>query len=407
MNASSNEYSALVVSRDQNIRDWLADGLEQAGVGMVTADPPTLEKVLQIIDLAPVNHIFVFIGGSQEQRDAALIEGIVAAKPMMPVIAVGETTDQHTLLLAMRAGARDFLSLDSRSGDLIALINRIRPREAGVGAQNATHNGKVYSIIDGRPGYGASFLATHLALEMQRSADTLLIDLGVPQGDSSLYLGLEIGYSFLDALRSIRRLDSKLIETGFPRHRSGLTLLSLPERSWGDEEISTADVYLLLCALKKHFPRIVVNLGGLPQSELLLLMVNNTDRGILLAEQNLLSCRGNALVLEYLREQRADTTKLGLVIDRSTRKIPLEQADIARTFGLQVIAALPSSGLSRIGSINAKSPISVQYPDDDYTRAVAALAKTLASDTPGEGLAKDSGLTSLRGLLGKLVPGRA
>jgi pilus assembly protein CpaE len=401
------QRNVLIVSRERRASDWLADGLDQAGIRYVMADPPTLEKVLQIVDLATVDEIFVYIGADQDVRDAALIEGVVAAKPMMPVIAIGETADQHSLLLAMRAGARDFLGMDSRSGELMSLLGRIKPREQLASSQS-DQAGKIFAVLDGRPGYGAALLATHLALEMQRGAATLLLDLGAPHGDSALCLGLDNSYNFIDALRSIRRLDSKLIETGFPQHRSGLTLLSLPEESWGGEEISTADVYLLICALRRHFPRIVVNLGGLPKSELLLMMLNNADAGVMLAEQNLLSCRGNALLLDFFRENRADTTKIGLVIDRYTRKIPMTEADMSKTFGLRISGTLPSSGLMRVASINAKSPISVQRPDDEYTRAVVVLTGKLFSGMVAAGGRGNAAPPSaVRSLFGKLVSGKS
>lgn len=397
MNASNN---VLIVSHSPECADWLGDAFEQLGTRYLRAQPPTLDKVLQITSLAAVDVIFVYVSRYQDATDTALIEGLVQAKPLLPVIAVSEAPDQRMLLLAMRAGARDFLPMDASPNEILMMLNRIRPRDPL--PQQTEKTGEVYAVLDARPGYGATLLAIHLALELQTRGDTLLIDLGVPHGDAGLILGLESTYTFVDALRSIRRLDNKLIETGFPRHASGLTLLTLPEESWGLDEVSSADVFLLLCALRRHFGRIVVNLCGLPRSELLLLLLNNSDHVVMLAEQNLLSCRSNAKLLEYLRENRVDLARIGLAVDRYSNKIPITEADMSKTLGLKSLAAIPSSGMSRINCLNSKSPIGQQRPDDQYNVAVRRIADTLAGKADK---ARSPGVTAnLGGWFARVLP---
>jgi pilus assembly protein CpaE len=393
------QNNVLIVSHDAECSDWLSDALEQFGVRHLRAQPPTLDKVMQIASLAAVDVVFVYVSRYQES-DTTLIEGLVAAKPLLPVIAVSEAPDQHMLLMAMRAGARDFLSMDASPNDILAMLNRVRPRDPL--PQQAEKTGEVFAVLDARPGYGATLLAIHLALELQTRGDTLLIDLGVPHGDAGLILGLESTYTFVDALRSIRRLDSKLIETGFPRHTSGLTLLTLPEETWGLDDISSADAFLLLCALRRHFGRIVVNLCGLPRSDLLLLLLNNADSVVMLAEQNLLSCRSNAKLLEYLRENRIDLERIGLAVDRYSNKIPISETDMSKTLGVRFLGAIPSSGMSRINCLNSKSPIGQRGTDDTYNLAVRRIADKLGAK-PAKPGAERAG-NSLGGFFARLLP---
>lgn len=400
MNAGNN---VLIVSHDAECADWLADALEQFSVRYLRAQPPTLDKVMQIASLAAVDVIFVYLSRYQEADDATLIEGLVAAKPLLPVIAVSEAPDQQMLLMAMRAGARDFLAMDATPNEILAMLNRVRPRDPL--PQQSEKTGEVHAVLDARPGYGATLLAIHLALEFQHRGDTLLIDLGAPHGDAGLILGLESTYTFVDALRSIRRLDSKLIETGFPRHPSGLALLTLPEESWGLEEVSSADVFLLLMALRRHFGRIIINLCGLPRSDLLLLLLNNADRVVMLAEQNLLSCRSNAKLLEYLRENRVDLERIGLAVDRYSNKIPISEADMSKTLGVRLLGSIPSSGMSRINCLNSKAPIGQQRPDDPYNVAVKKIADGLVMrPAKPAAAARTAGASPLGGLFARLMP---
>jgi pilus assembly protein CpaE len=63
-----------------------------------------------------------------------------------------------------------------------------------------------------------ALLTTHLAQVVQKSGQqTLLLDLGLPRGDSLALLGLESSFHFGDALRHLRRLDATLIDSAFTR----------------------------------------------------------------------------------------------------------------------------------------------------------------------------------------------
>ena len=136
-------------------------------------------------------------------------------------------------------------------------------------------------LASARPGGDATMFALHLALalrEAQPKHDILLLDLGVPAGDSLQYLGIDPSYTFMDAIRSLRRLDDTLINTAFPKHDSGLRILAMPEDALDAGRITSADLYVLVNVLKRHFHQIVVNLGGVPASEFLYVLLGRADR---------------------------------------------------------------------------------------------------------------------------------
>ena len=74
----------------------------------------------------------------------------------------------------------------------------------------------------------AGMLAAHLALAIEQNGRrTLLLDLGLPYGESLGLFALESSFNFSDALRNLRRLDSSLIDSAFCETRGGLRVLSL------------------------------------------------------------------------------------------------------------------------------------------------------------------------------------
>ena len=65
-----------------------------------------------------------------------------------------------------------------------------------------------------------------MAQVVQKSGQqTLLLDLGLPRGDSLALLGLESSFHFGDALRHLRRLDATLTD----KLEAQLNFLSKPE----------------------------------------------------------------------------------------------------------------------------------------------------------------------------------
>lgn len=222
-------------------------------------------------------------------------------------------------------------------------------------------------------------LALHLALAVQETEPTLLLDLGVPHGDAMLYLGLTASYSFIDAVRSLRRIDSTLIQTGFGKHKSGLTVLSMPEEPWTGAQFTSADVYVLLRTLKRHFSHIVVNLGGMARSEFLMLILGNVDQTIILLEQSVPSCRQNMQLIRHLREEKVSLDKAGVVVDRYLPKMPPDAESIAQSFGLPLMGTLASSGMARLATMNSGESMFELSPNDSYTQSVRQLARQITN----------------------------
>ena len=57
----------------------------------------------------------------------------------------------------------------------------------------------------------------------------LLVDLATPSGAAAIFLNLNPTYNVLDAINDAHRCDQTLIDTAFPKHSSGVYVLSLPE----------------------------------------------------------------------------------------------------------------------------------------------------------------------------------
>ncbi|MGJ0430728.1 AAA family ATPase [Methylobacter sp.] len=389
------KHSFIAVTDNQEHMRWLNAVFRDEGE-VVVADLPSLERVRQILDLTGAQVVFVALTPLTLRQDAALIEGLVAVKPLLSVIAMADQVDNEMLLFAMRAGARDFILTGSRPGEVINLVQRLQNRTPAPN-NPATSLGKITALVSARPGSDTPMLALHLALAMQgenKERNTLLLDLGNPASDTLTYLGLSSPYSFIDAVRSLRRLDSMLIDSAFAKHESGLSLLALPEDQGGMGEITSADIYVLLGMLRRYFARIVINLGGVPQSDFLYLLLSNADNTLVVIEQSVPSCKQNMQLVRKMIEHKIAMEHVELVIDRYLPQLPPDADSLSRGFGLALQATLPPSGMARLSMMNSGESLFHCAPRDPYTLAVRKLAKRMMTNSSSA----DQGSSMKKGL---------
>ncbi|MBE0434720.1 MAG: hypothetical protein IBX56_02825 [Methylomicrobium sp.] len=378
--AAFRKQSFIAVTNDQDHIRWLNTVFKDEGE-VVVADSPSLERVRQILDLTGAQVVFVLLHVQSHRQDAALIEGLVAFKPMLSVIAMAEQADNELILSAMRSGARDFILTLSRPGEVINLVKRLAGRAPAPNIPTESV-GAITALVSARPGSDTPMLALHLALAMQgerTERNALLIDLGNPAGDTLTYLGLNSPYSFIDAVRSLRRLDSMLIDSAFAKHESGLSLLALPEEQSAMSEITSADIYVLLGMLRRYFPRIVINLGGVPRSDFLYLLLSNADHTLVVVEQSVPSCKQNMQLVKKMIEHKIPMDSVELVVDRYLQQLPPDAESLSRGFGLPLQATLPPSGMARLAMMNSGDSLFKCAPRDPYTQAIKKLAKRIVS----------------------------
>jgi pilus assembly protein CpaE len=386
MSAMDARHHFVLVSRRKDTADWLAHALKDEGE-LIVCDTSSLDRALQLIDAVGARLVLQELSSEQASQDAAFMEGLTEAKPLMPVIAVADTADRQTILTALRAGARDFISPEIRPSELVSLMRRSLSREQHDARLSRGPEGAITTVASARPGADAPMFALHLALalqEGQRGQRVLLLDLGVPAADTLHYLGITPTYTFVDAIRSLRRLDDTLIDTAFASHASGMKLLAMPEDDASVSHFTSADLFVLLGTLRRHFTHIVVNLGGVPASDFLYVLLGRSERTMLLVEQSVPSCKQNRALLQKLRDNKVNLEHISLVVDRYLGSVPPSADTIAKGFGIPLLSTLPPSGMARLTMMNSGESLFKSAPRDPYTLTVRKLAQGIAKESGGK-----------------------
>jgi pilus assembly protein CpaE len=374
----------LAITRNSTDLEWLQSALAPLGQ-VVSAGGGSLDELLALVDVTFANLVFVGLDREHVVAQSALIEGALEAKPMLAIVALGDGMDNQLVLNAMRAGARDFVAYGSRSSEVAGLVRRLSKRLPPV-APNTQLGGLtvMYGVQSSSDG---ALLANHMAMVVQKSGQqTLLLDLGLPRGDSLALLGLESSFHFGDALRHLRRLDATLIDSAFTSAEAGLRILAYASSDEPLETTSAAELFMLLSALRQHFQHIVVNLTGQADSEALRTFVSHCDKLLWYTDQNVLNCRRNLAVLNNWREKGMKLDHGRLLIDRYLSNVAPDAETLGKTYNLEVIAILAANAEVRLNAKNQGVSLFELAPREKLTQSLRALGERLAKRS--EGLAK-------------------
>ncbi|NMY37309.1 MULTISPECIES: pilus assembly protein [unclassified Pseudomonas] len=374
----------LALTRNNTDLEWLQGALAPMGQ-VVGAGTGSLDELLALVDVTFAGLVFVGLDREKVVSQCALIEGALEAKPMLAIVALGDGMDNQLVLNAMRAGARDFVAYGSRSSEVAGLVRRLNKRLPAV-TPNAQLGGLtvMYSAQCNADG---ALLSSHLGLVVQKSdQQTLLLDLGLPRGDSLTLLGLESSFYFGDALRHLRRLDSTLIDSAFTAAPGGLRILAYSDSDEPLEHTSAAELYMLLSALRQHFQHIVVNLTGQPDSEALRTFVSHCDKLLWYTDQNILDCRRNLAILNLWRAKGMKLEHARLLVDRYLRGVAPDADALAKTFGLEVLVSLPPADELRMNAKNQATTLFELGPREALSQGLKTLGERLAKRS--QGLAK-------------------
>lgn len=359
--------------------NWLQSAL--ASMGQVLRASQQLDELFGLIDATGATLVFVGMDRDNMSSQCALIESLLEAKPLLAVVVMGDGFDNELVIAAMRAGAKDFLTAGLRSSEVSGLVRRITERLPTLPVRK--EQGRLLVLFGNQPDADAALVAAHMALQLQRSEQrTLLVDLGVPLGESLDVLRLDPTFVFSDAVRNLRRIDRSLIDNAFIEHETGLRVLPAGSGEGRLDFYSSSELFLLTATLRQNFDQVLINLTGQPDSEMLRNFVGQADQLCWYVDPSVSCCRRNLELLSQWRQEGVKLDHAQLVVDRVHSNVAPAPKALSKTFEMPLLASLPASPELRLRSRNQRNPVFQIAPRDALSRALAELVADLAPAAP-------------------------
>lgn len=373
---------------------WLSDAVGPGiAINAVAMDATVLRQRIALINPSAV---VIDFSAPHGLLAAELAQSLRESHPRLNLVGLGAMREPASTLGALRAGVAEFVDMDSAAPEAVKIIQlAARKRQAEPMA-----DGKLAMLLGARVGVGVTTLACNLSVLLRRAliqqkaaAEVALLDLGVPNADSLLYLDAHSEFSFVDAVRNLKRMDHTLAHTALTRHCEGLRLLPLPSNLAQLREISHADSVALVRRLRGFFGAQVADLGGFPNTDFLAQLLRSGDqqRVWMVCDQGVGSIVSTVQLLADLKERGVDASRFGLVVNRFDANAGMSARDIAERVGLALEAVIPARATQLLRAASNGTTLAESTRSDPYLDAVGILAKSL---TEGDGSGCDKGNAS-------------
>jgi Flp pilus assembly CpaE family ATPase len=326
-------WKPLVVSPNGAMALRIRSALAEQGIGevRVVSEYPRAGAIAGMASQHGCNLCFLDISSHPEQA----LRLIPEAAAMISVVAVNPRKDADLILQCLRLGACEFLS--DPDGDQVGQALERLARSPG-GAE-APRTGSLYCALPGKPGTGASTIATYLAIELRRAgaARVLLVDTDPVASSVSFLLKLKPGFHVGDAVRDWSRMDDDLwSRLAMPCH--GIDVLPAPDDPATRLEIDPEAASGLATFWRKQYDSIVVDVSGAqaPGCEFATL----ADEVLVVATNEMAALDSTRRSLDCLAKNSVDPARIRLVVNRYAPAAGLKRDGVMDALKIEPYALL-------------------------------------------------------------------
>ena len=328
-----------------------------------------------------------------------LIQQLAVEFSNLPILAVSSRGDGQSILQALRAGAKEFLTAPVVLEELLQALNRLRGSRVSMNADGsvATSPGSsrvdsvVMSVIGSRGGVGSTSLAVNLGCNLAQdpTLSVALVDLDLALGDADVALDLIPDYTLADVALNIERLDMSFLKRSLCRHDSGLSVLPHPVQLEDISLIHEEHLGRLIGLLRASYSHLVFDLSKrFTPTDITAMRMSDTI--LLIAQLELTSLRNVVRMLHTLSQDADLADKIKVIINRTGSDdgdITLAKAE--ETIGRPIYWQIPNDYKAMVGSRNAGVPLLTHSPKSKAQIALMGLANALSGKTPAEAPKKE------------------
>jgi pilus assembly protein CpaE len=276
---------------------------------------------------------------SAKEPMSELIPMIRAKAPDATIIALHTTADPAAILSAMRAGVNEYVYPPIESSLRAALERRSTDgrRQSGI-----RWGGRTIGFFSSKGGCGATTVVCHLAVELGRRAQkVLLADLDLDAGLVGFLTKAKPGYSILDAVGNLHRLDvsywKALVSNGIP----GVEIIAAPGATADKTFPRQEQLRQLFSFLRSVYDFTLIDMGRSLTREGVGAL-EEMDEAYLISTLEVPALHQAKQVMQILTDAGYGKDRLKLILNRVPKRSELAPGEIEKILGLPVYAVLPS-----------------------------------------------------------------
>lgn len=368
-------FPLLIASSDDQVRDLVRDSVANMSNARVASEYPDVTpnlyiRVLQDVERHPDSALFLDISADPVNGIRSL-EKLKQAVPDLYVIVCDYSEDGESILLTIRSGANDYLTMPLKRSELREALTRLErtPRRAIAGGSQL---GRIYTFLGAKGGVGTTALSVNFAAVLaQRKKQTVMLDVNWTANDVAMQLGAAPQYTLLEVGENLDRMDQTLFEGFVARDASGFLLVGPPDSLEHPRSLfSDSMLREFTTFLVEKYDSIVMDAGCDLSNDLTLGALQVSSTIFLVTTQEFPSIRNTQRYLSYLMRMGFTQDQIRIVINKYQKKggsqvASLEQ--VTQTLNQPVFYGIPDSP-SVLASINRARPLVTErqaFPEMD------------------------------------------
>ncbi|MDG4812297.1 AAA family ATPase [Hydrogenovibrio sp. 3SP14C1] len=281
--------------------------------------------------------------------------------------------DADFIIEANHQGVQGFIECPNEVFHILSILHMQDRRRKG-------KNGNVSSFFSLKGGVGCTALATNIASELSDMTEnrTVLVDLNMPLGDTSLYLNMEGErlYTLTDFVYNLNRFDENLIYKSLSQHQSGLYLLSLPSEMGELDNLNADLIKTIIQSLRKYFDHVVIDCSS-DLSDVTLSCLDESDNIVLVAEPSLSSLRAVNTVIKLTQRLGYLKESLKLIINRDHSNQDEMMEEVIGVMDVDRTVRVYNDYQSFNGSLKEGQLLKAFSPDAKVNQQLNAIANML------------------------------
>ncbi len=257
------------------------------------------------------------------------------------VVVLNSVADPETILAVIRAGAGEYLYPPFGAALRQALERMAKER-------TKRHTGtrpraKTLGFLSSKGGCGATTIACHLAVELQRvtSQEILLADFDLDTGIVGFLMKTKNPYTLLDAVQNIHRLDLSFWKALISNGQGRLEVIPAPAASAISGPVDPERFRHVLNFVQTAYDWIVADLGR-SLNALSINLLEAVDEVYLVAMLDLPALHQAKRIAQMLREDGYSENRMHLILNRMPKRADITPDEVQKMLGLPVYATLPN-----------------------------------------------------------------
>ena len=374
-----NETAVMnVVIRDEeeNSRSIIKNYLCDIEGVLVSSEFSDYEQGCSFVLNAPKSVIFIDTSYNNEKA-LNTIKTIKENKKDNIIIALSNKTTTDSIIKAMRAGAKDFISKPIVKSEFSELINKLKYELLNPIEESPC---KIISTFSNKGGIGKTSIAVNLAVELAQMTKekVALIDLNLQLGDVATFLDMTPPFAMDYIANNISNLDKEeLLKTMTRYKNTSLYVIADPLNIDSSQDITAEQIKNILNELKKIFSYVVIDIGTNIDSKTITAL-NMSDLILLVAIVNLPAIRSTQRCMEMFEKLGYTKDKVKLVLNRYMENEDIKTSDIEDVVKQKVYWKIPNNYLTMMSAINKGVPVNEINPSSNIAQNYMEFASKLS-----------------------------